>query len=126
MKTKLIAIVTAGAIAMTSITAAPVQADQADDLARFLIGAAILGIVVNEVNKSNTNATVTTNRRHKVYKPNNRRHVKANQNKPRRCLRQRWTNHGWKKFYAKRCMQDFGWHKHQKNGRWHNGRQAHR
>ncbi len=127
MKTKLIAFVTAGAIAMTGITAAPVQADPADDLARFLIGAAILGIVVNEANKHNTNVTVSTNRGHKAHKPNKRRHANANQrHKPRQCLRQKWTHNGWKKFYNRRCMADFGWHKHRKNGRWHNARHAHR
>jgi hypothetical protein len=29
--------------------------------------------------------------------------------KPRKCLRQKWTEHGWVKFYSKRCLRNYGY-----------------
>ena len=122
MKNKLIAITTAAAIALTGITAAPAQAGPNDELARFLFGAAVIGIIVNEANKHNTRVVVTTNKHHKVKKhKKHKKHLVYKSNKPRQCLRQRWTNHGWKKFYNKRCMASKGWVRHDGFG-WHTHR----
>ncbi len=102
MKTKLIALVTAGAIATAGIGAAPAQAGPNDDLARFLIGAAIIGMIANSANNPNTYV-----RRNPIIQPVTHVH----RHKPRTCLRQKWTSRGWVKFYARRCMLNHGWHK---------------
>ena len=36
-------------------------------------------------------------------------HVHHKHRKPRTCLRQRWTNEGWIKFYSKRCLRQHGY-----------------
>ncbi|MFT5000495.1 MAG: hypothetical protein ACI861_001500 [Paracoccaceae bacterium] len=117
MKNKLIAITTAGAIALSGLTAAPAQAGSSDELARLLFGAAIIGIIVNEAN-NNAHVTVTKNKPHRNKKKRHHAHKKQ---KPRQCLRQRWTNHGWKKYFAKRCMAKHGWERHGNKG-WHTHR----
>lgn len=38
-----------------------------------------------------------------------RKHVYKKHQKPRHCLRQRWTNQGWVKFYSKRCLHKHGY-----------------
>lgn len=124
MKTKLIAFTTATAIAFSGITAAPAQAGPDEDLIRFLIGAAIVGVVINEANKNNQPVTVTTNNGHykkKAKRKHHKKHHAHKKNKPRECLRQRWTNHGWKTFYGKRCMINHGWTRHDGLG-WHKHR----
>lgn len=40
-------------------------------------------------------------------RPNKRVH--REHHKPRNCLRQRWTNQGWVKFYSKRCLRQHGY-----------------
>ncbi|MFQ5438164.1 MAG: hypothetical protein ACE5DK_04945 [Paracoccaceae bacterium] len=100
MKTKLIAIITAGAIASAGLSAAPAQADAATDLVKFMVGAAFIGAMVNAPN-NNTQVVVTT---------------RAHNHKPRVCLRKRWTNHGWVAFYGRKCMNRHGWHR--RNGYW--------
>jgi len=99
MKTKLIALLTAGAIATAGVSA-PAQAGPNEDLARFLIGAAIIGMIANS---NNNNVTV---RRAPIVQPVTRVH----RHKPRTCLRQRWTRDGWIKFYGRHCMLNHGWH----------------
>lgn len=32
--------------------------------------------------------------------------------KPRQCLRQKWTERGWVQFYGKNCLRKFGYHRH--------------
>ena len=121
MKSKLLALVTIGAIATTGIT--PAQAGPNDDLVKFLVGATIIGVLVNEANKANQAATVnrapTTHvHRHHVQKPKVVRHAAIYPRKPNQCLRQRWTEYGWKTYYAKNCMKNRGWHRHDGLG-WH-------
>jgi hypothetical protein len=118
MKTQLIAFTTAAAIALTSLGSAPAQASPEDNLVKFLVGAAIIGTIVNEVNK-NKQPVVNKHRHQYKPKPKQPRRYQAHyQQKPRKCLRQRMTNNGWKTFYAKRCMINKGWERH--NGRgWH-------
>ena len=123
MRTQLIAITTAGAIALSGLTAAPAKASPEDNLLKFLVGAVIVGAVINEANKKNKPAVVSNNRHHKKKK--NRHHAYKPQ-KPKQCLRQRWTDYGWKTFYAKRCMINNGWERHGNRG-WHTHRRhAHR
>ena len=43
------------------------------------------------------------------YKGRNEPHVYKKYCKPRTCLRQRWTNEGWVKFYSKRCLRQHGY-----------------
>lgn len=38
-----------------------------------------------------------------------RKHVHQTYKKPRTCLRQRWTNQGWVKFYSKQCLRQHGY-----------------
>ena len=38
-----------------------------------------------------------------------KKHVYKKVQKPRQCLRQRWTNQGWVKFYSKRCLHRHGY-----------------
>jgi len=138
MKSKLIALITAGAIATTGISA-PAQADPAEDLARILIGAAIIGAIVNSSNNGNTYSTVTRrshrhqpvvqpprHRHQPVIQPPRRHHTAVNHHKPRQCMVKRHTARGWKKVYRQRCMQRLGWHRHSGLG-WHQHRnRAHR
>lgn len=120
MKTKLLAFITAGAIAVTGIT--PAQAGPNDDLVKFLVGATIIGVLVNEANKANQAATVTRRAPAKVHrhppKPKVVRHAAYYPRKPNQCLRQRWTEYGWKTYYAKNCMKNRGWRRHDGLG-WH-------
>lgn len=127
MKTKLVAMITAGAIAVTSLGAVPVQADPADDLARLLFGAAVIGIIVHEANKNKQPAVVTRNnhKKHKkIHRQNKRKHAGHSHKKPRQCLRNRQRPNGtWRTVYGRKCMLNRGWHLGQ-NG-WYMPRHAH-
>ena len=120
MKTKIIAIVTASAIATAGISA-PARADSNEDFARFLLGAAFIGILANAAN-NNTKVTVKP-RPHRpvvhVVKPT---HVHAQ--KPRQCVRRQHTRQGWVTYFGARCMNQLGWHK--ERGQWVRDRHAHR
>lgn len=122
-----------------SIAAAPVTAPTAmakDNFDRLLIGLAAVGIVgaiVHEKNKKKEQKRVVhTTPKHRVHNEHHRhgsvvhrhkhgrghhkgkhvdvrgghKHVDA---KPRTCLRQRWTNQGWVKFYSKKCLRNHGY-----------------
>jgi hypothetical protein len=123
MKSKIIAFITASAIATAGLSA-PVKADER--FVQFLVGAAVLGAIASAANNGNPRVTVRTNQHH--YRPHNvnprphrqqryRQHTHVQQ-KPRQCLRQKWTNNGRKTFYAPNCMRQMGWHRHSGAG-WH-------
>jgi hypothetical protein len=129
MKTKLLAFVTAGAIATSGLTVTSAQAGPNDDLVKFLVGAAIIGAIASEANKAQkkqkvTRAPVHRPHRAQVQRPHRpqvqqpHRQVRVSYNKPNTCLRQRWTQNGWKTFYAKQCMITRGWERHDGIG-WH-------
>ncbi len=105
MKTKLITLVAAAAMAVTGFASTPAQAGQNDDFVRFLVGVAVLGAIANSANQ---NSRVTVSSGGYAHQHN---HL------PRQCLRKRWTNNGWKKYYDRQCMHQRGWHVH--GGQWH-------
>ena len=112
MTRKLIALATAAAIATTGFSA-PARAGSAEDLARLLVGVAIIGAIANAANDSSANVTVTHGHsRPPVVHHNNPRppaHAHRAQ-PPRQCLVRERTRHGWVERYAPRCMARLGWH----------------
>lgn len=124
MKQQLIAFVTAGAIATTGMSA-PVQAGQADELARILMGAVIIGAIAQHAN-GNTRVTVSRGthynhnhrgHRHHVTPPRHNRAAHAPR-KPLACKIRKHTRNGWVTRYRAKCMQRMGWHRHNGLG-WH-------
>lgn len=122
MKTKLIAIVSAIAFATTGLATAPAQADDANNIVRFLVGAAVIGAIVNAANQNNRRTYARSDEFEPEYRqryrqnyrtvPVQRQHiVKRRGNKPNTCLFQRWTQRGWKTFYGRRCMTRLGWNR---------------
>ncbi len=110
--TKFIGAVLAGSIAITSAFAAPVAASsRTDNLAKILLGAAAVGLVVHSANK-NKRARRANVARQDHYAPRQPR-VRYRENRPKTCLRKRYTNHGWKTFYSQRCLAK---HRHNHNG----------
>ncbi len=112
MKTKLIAMVTAAAIASAGLVgASPAKAGPNDQLARFLVGAVALGILADSVNRANARERVVVTRR-VVIQPR-RQVVRVYRGKPRQCLAQRWSPRyaGWVSFYRPNCMRRLGWHR---------------
>lgn len=101
--TKFIGAILAGSIAITSAFAAPVAASsRTDNLAKILLGAAAIGLVVHNV-KKNKRARRTNVTRQDHYRPHQPR-VRHHNYKPKTCLRKKYTNHGWKTFYSQRCL----------------------
>lgn len=123
MKSRIIAFITAGAVAATTLTA-PAKADPANDLLRLAIGAAVIGAIVHGANQNNQPQVKVT--RGYNDKKKKKRHAHGKNHKPRQCLVRKWTDHGWKKRYDRNCMAHYGWHRHSGNG-WHtHNRHAHR
>jgi len=107
MKNHLIAAITAGAIATFGLSSAPAQAGPNEELARFLVGAVAIGILIDAANKSKAQPVPMTRR---APPPPRRRMVRVYEGKPRACLAERWTDrYGWVKFYRPRCMRRHGW-----------------
>lgn len=48
-------------------------------------------------------------KRGRDYEGRHDTHVYKKHQKPRTCLRQRWTNQGWVKFYSKKCLHRHGY-----------------
>jgi len=110
MKTKLIAMVTAAAIASTGLVGAtPAKAGPNEELARFLVGAVALGILVDAANRANARERVVVTRR--VVTQPRRKVVRVYRNKPRQCQAQRWSPRydAWVTFYRPNCMRRLGW-----------------
>ncbi|MBL4750102.1 MAG: hypothetical protein JKX71_05875 [Amylibacter sp.] len=101
--TNFIGAVLAGSIAITSIFAAPVAASgKTDNLAKILLGAAAVGLVVYSV-KKNKRARRANVARQDYYRPQQPR-VDHQYYKPKICLRKRYTYNGWETFYSQRCL----------------------
>ncbi len=89
-------------IAITSTFAAPAAAaSDGDRLARILLGAAAVGLVVHTVKKNkNRHATVA---RQDHYRSRQQR-ARYNNHRPKTCLRKKYTYNGWQTFYSQRCL----------------------
>ncbi|MCB1368666.1 MAG: hypothetical protein KDK00_12935 [Rhodobacteraceae bacterium] len=129
MKKQLIAFFTAGAIATSGISA-PVQAGQADEFARLLMGAVIIGAIASQAN-GNTRVTVSRGNQHQHgynrHNPRNHHHVRPNPPRhhvshapqpPRKCVITTKTRRGWETSFRPKCMKRNGWHRHSGLG-WH-------
>ena len=124
MKTRIIAITTAIAIASMGLSA-PARANNADELARILIGAAIIGALVHTANNP-PRATVTYGPPRGYYRPTvPPRPAYVTPQMPRQCMRREYTRRGWVNRFAPRCMADMGWTKNGA-GRWVPTRHAYR
>jgi len=103
-----ISAIAAAAIALTASIATPAAAgDRGDTLAKILIGAAVVGIaasVIHNKNKRRRQAVTQydTYRPNPAYRPYQPRVVY--QQRPKTCLRQRYTNYGWKTYYSRKCL----------------------
>ena len=95
--------IVAGAIAITSAFATPASAaSDGNRLATILLGAAAVGLAVHTIKKNKkSHATVA---RHNAYRPREQRAV-YNQHRAKNCLRKKYTNHGWKTFYSRKCLE---------------------
>lgn len=98
--------VIAGSIALTSAFTTAVQAGgRGDKLATILLGAAAVGLVAHTIHKNKkSRAKVTQYDHYDAYRPNKPR-VRYNDHRPRTCLRKKYTNHGWKTFYSRKCLE---------------------
>lgn len=100
--TKFIGAVLAGSIAITSAFTAPVAASGRNgDLAKILLGAAAIGLVVHTVKKNKKRRNSVARQDH--YRPHQQR-ARHHNYKPKTCLRKKYTNHGWKTFYSQKCL----------------------
>ncbi|KAB7614453.1 hypothetical protein F9L33_07365 [Amylibacter sp. SFDW26] len=106
MKTsRLIALTVSGAIALTAVATPASAASDGDRLAQFLFGAAAIGAIAHVVHKDKKKRRQQEAARRQHYEP---KPVYQN-HKPRHCLRQKWTNHGWKKYYSRKCLKQHGY-----------------
>jgi hypothetical protein len=118
MKTQLIAITTATAIAFTGLASAPAQAGSGGEFARFLVGAVILGAIANEVNKNNAPARQPRAHSNRPAPHVHRQAAAVTRGKPAQCKRSAYRDHSLKVWYRAKCMNKFGWERHN-NGPWH-------
>jgi hypothetical protein len=105
MKTSnFIGAVLAGSIALTSTFAAPVAASsKTDNLAKILLGAAAIGLVVHTVKKNKKRRAAVA--RQNQYRPQQyQQRGYHNNHRPKTCLRKKYTYNGWKTFYSKKCL----------------------
>jgi hypothetical protein len=110
IRSQMTAIVTAGAIALTSFTAPAAQAGGLSNFEKFLFGATAL-VVIGSIASNNTRArpapVVVKPRPYVVrVKPKPKKVVVIKP--PRVCLRQRYTRQGWKSFYSGQCLRRYG------------------
>lgn len=99
LKVKFINIVTVGAIALATATAAPARADSdGEKIIKLLIGVAAVAAIANSAKKNDDRHT---NQRIKHTPP---KRVKHHTRPPKTCLRKRYTGHGWKTFYSRKCL----------------------
>ena len=121
-----------GGAAAFAIAAAPLAtpkaqaSDKFDGLAIGILAAALIGIAAHEHKKSKREKVITHRNTPKVVynQHHKKKHVHRTNRKPKRCLRKKWTNHGWKTYYGKSCLakanKKFAHvHKHAKHGHRH-------
>jgi hypothetical protein len=88
-------VIVASAIATSAIFATPVAAaSDGDRLARIVLGAAVVGLVAHKIHK---------NKKHRKEVSRDYRYDDRDY-RPKRCLRKKYTRHGWKTFYSQRCL----------------------
>lgn len=101
----------AGAIAITTVFAAPVAAaNNGNRLARIVLGAAAVSLVAHKVRKEKTYRREVSRRNTREYRNNRTRH---HDNRPKTCLRKKYTDHGWKTYYSRRCLSKHRKHRHE-------------
>ena len=124
MTKRIITAIMAAAIAFTSFTAAPVQAADRGEIARFVLGAGALAIIANELSKNNGHVTSRNYNNHyqkprynnhyqkprynnhyqkphhgNVYKPKKQRKVV-----PSACLRVNESGYGPRRYFGQHCL----------------------
>ena len=97
-KSTYISAIIAGALALTSSLSAPASAGaDSEQLTRYLLGAAAIAAIAHASKKHRQEAPAAS---YDAYNS----HVSYKSSKPRSCLRKKYTNHGWKTFYSKHCL----------------------
>lgn len=94
----------AAVIAVTSLSAAPVQAGDRDKLGKFLLGAGALVIIGGAIHNANKNRGHSVTR---VSPPPHKPYVKPRKKfVPVACLRHNRFNQGPKRFFGQRCLRN--------------------
>jgi len=123
MTKRILTAIMAAAIAFTSFTAAPVQAADRGEIARFVLGAGALAIIANELSKNNGHvATRNYNNYQKPHYNNNyqKPHYNNNYQKPHHgnvykpkkhrkvvpssCMRVNKSGHGPRRYFGQHCL----------------------
>lgn len=106
MTSRFIAPVLAATIAVTGMTAAPVQAADRGEIGRLLLGAGTLFIIGNAIANSNRNANVNNNthvtRRHNP--PQVHHQPRARKFVPSQCLRNNRAGNGPNRYFGRHCL----------------------
>ena len=121
MTRKLIATIAAAAIALSGLTATPAAALDDREVIKLLLGAAAVGVLVNELNKKNKKEIAAENayRNNNVYRydddrydryrnDDNHRSSRANHNRviPSNCLFDIRTRNGNRAVVGERCVEN--------------------
>ena len=110
MRTALISAATAAAIALSPMASAPARAADADDILGALLGLAVLGVIVNEVNDRNDDRVTTTRRTSTVnYGKHHRGNKYGHNNRrsrvlPSQCLRVFEGRRNDRLVFPERCL----------------------
>ncbi|MGB3148114.1 MAG: hypothetical protein WBA91_10215 [Paracoccaceae bacterium] len=109
MKRQFTAFVTAAALAMATVTAQPVLAkDQtAQDISKVLLGAAIIGLILNESKKNNRSTTTSRARAVDWDDGYSKKRIRA-RTVPAECLMDVRINNRLREVVSSRCMREFG------------------
>jgi hypothetical protein len=85
------------ALIFGGLSSAPARADH--EIARALLGAAVVGLAVKAFNDQK--------KRERQKQAYHKRQKDAFHDVPKRCLRQRWTHGGWVTYADERCVDRF-------------------
>jgi hypothetical protein len=92
----------AGAIAISAGFASPVAAaNDSERLARIVLGAAAVGLVAHKIRKNKKRRAEVSRQNTYRYRDD---HSGYHNNRPRTCLRKKYTGHGWKTYYSRKCL----------------------
>lgn len=112
MLNRLTLLAAAAAVALTPALAAPAAAKpKNDDVWKFVLGAAALGLIINEVNKDNRDRKPRVERHHDPEPfPGFRRDDRRDGRWliPPQCVETVRTREGWREVVSGGCMADFG------------------
>jgi hypothetical protein len=125
MRNRIITTIIAAAIAVTSFTAAPVQAADRGEIARFVLGAGALAVIANELSKNNGHTVTRHNNSYNQPRYNNHyqkphynntyqqpRHNNVYKPKPNRkvvpsaCLRVNNSGYGPRRYFGQHCLKN--------------------